>query len=575
MGTNDFSFEDAARFTYALEWNVLYIEDDEDITRLFRHHVNNLVKKLDIAYSGKHGLGLIAENEYELVIVDLSLPDHNGIELAKKIRANNPDQHIMLVSGQSDSALLLEAISLGVSGFILKPFDKAQLFAALFTTFDRIQNAKMVNYYQQHLQSQIEKQTQEVFIKNKELEFHYSTDSVTGLLNKVKFTETVKTYQRDAALLMINLDNFFEINQGYGLDVGDDVLRAVAIFLAENTPPSAFVYRLQADEFLVFITDISDPEAEERIAKSIIRNLPRTPINVSDLAIKVSATIGVARGKPTELFNHSNLALIEARKKGKNRYQLYSDELKIEHTQKENLVWITRLKQALEEDNLVPYFQPIYDNEKKQAVKYECLIRMRHNDEIISPFYFLDAAKIAGLLPSITGLVVEKSLPLMVGNDIELSINITDQDFKGAYLVDYLSRKTEELGIAPGRITLEILEDIEPYLSESRSEQIVALKEKGFKIALDDFGVSCSNLGRISQYKPDFIKIDGSFIKNIDNSQSFRITELIANLAKSLQAKVVAEFVSSEEILHKVNALGIEFSQGYYFGKPEPAIKVT
>lgn len=558
-------------FVYAKDYKVLYIEDDHDLCALFQHWLGIYIGAITCINTAEEGLKTALEGDFDLILIDISLPQISGLDVAKQIRQAKPDQHMILSSGRSEEKFLFQAIDLGVQAYLLKPFDKETFYNTLHRTCESIRNAKLVQYYQEHLQEQIDKRSQEIFIKTKELEYHYSTDSITGLLNKAKFLEKVKNTTKNSALLMINLDNFAQINLGYGFDVGDDVLISVAKFLSEVTPQHGLVYRLQADEFMVFLED-QGPGEELLLAEKIIRDLPRAHIMVKDFAIKVGATIGLATGKATDLFNQATMAITEARKKGKSRYEVYSSHLNREQSQKENLIWITRIKEALETDSLVTYYQPIVDNRINKTVKFECLIRMVIGDEVIPPYKFIESAKIAGLLPSITGLVVEKSFPLLQGNDAELSINVTDQDFKGLYLVEYLIRKVEELKLNPARITLEILEDIEPYLSDVRMTQIDELKKFGFKIALDDFGVSCSNFSRITQYRPDFIKIDGSFIKNIaQDKQSYEIAEIITQLARGIGSEVIAEFVADESIFKKVNQLGIEYSQGYYFGKPMPA----
>lgn len=549
---------------------LLAIEDDEVSQTIILQRLGKTFNNIQVADNGREGMNIIETEDIGLVLLDIDLPDMNGLTLAKTIKDNWPEMPIILVSGHTESEHLLKAIQLGIDGFVEKPVDALQLNRAIDRVLQSLLSTRRFEVYKAELEEEIDSKARQLLFRNKWFKYQLSVDSLTRLFNRIKLIECIED-PGDKALLLINLDNFAQLNLGYGFKFGDQVLKAVADFLENIIPSNGLAFRLQSDEFAVLLLS-PEPEQERLLAKDIIKQLPQLNLKVLDIGMKIGCTVGYVRGPGTDLIRQAHIALLDARSRGKGRYQEYNQLLELEKKQKENIRWVNELKSAIESDRLVPFYQPIIDNSTGKIDKYECLVRMYSTDgETISPGLFLGPAKVAGLMPLITGTIVEKSFRHIKDNDISLSVNISDQDFRGLFLVDYLKRKTEELQIDPGKITLEILEEIDPGFSDERTRQIKELKAAGFKIALDDFGVSCSNFSRINDYRPDYIKIDGRFIKDIhENEESQRISEVITQVAKSIGAKVVAEFVSSEQVHEYIKNMGIEFSQGFLLGKPEP-----
>jgi EAL domain-containing protein (putative c-di-GMP-specific phosphodiesterase class I) len=193
---------------------------------------------------------------------------------------------------------------------------------------------------------------------------------------------------------------------------------------------------------------------------------------------------------------------------------------------------------------------------------------------MISPSKFLAATKLVGLIPSLTKIVIDKSFQEFQYKDVDFSINITDEDIKADYLVEYIMEKLSEYNIDPSRVALEILENITLLELDRAKNQFNRLKEVGLKIYIDDFGSDASNFSRFLQLDVDVIKIDGQFIKNIDKDiNSLKIVESIVALANKIGVKTVAEFVHCETIYECLKPLGIDFFQGNYFSEPLLKIK--
>ncbi|MEA1982594.1 MAG: EAL domain-containing protein, partial [Campylobacterota bacterium] len=215
----------------------------------------------------------------------------------------------------------------------------------------------------------------------------------------------------------------------------------------------------------------------------------------------------------------------------------------------------------------------IINNETKRVEKYECLARIKDDDEIISPYLFLDAARVTGNLSYVTKSLIAQSFKKFSGTDFEFSINIAGEDFLLDYLEFYLLKNAKKYNINPSRVVLEMLEDIATLGSGTILKQLQGLREKGFKIAIDDFGAESSNMSRLLEIHPDYLKIDGVFIKNIvDDIKSQIIVDAIVLMCKKSGIKIIAEYIHNRAVQEKVKELGIDYSQGYYFGAPQPEL---
>ena len=272
-----------------------------------------------------------------------------------------------------------------------------------------------------------------------------------------------------------------------------------------------------------------------------------------------------------DLLKTTNLTIQELREIDKNKIGIYNKNSKFEEGQKNNLENINKIKEYLNNDQVEVYFQPIKDISNNIISKYETLARIcTHEDEIIMPNEFLKSIYLAGMMSEFTKKVIDKALYTIKNKDITISINITEQDLKENYLVDYLKKKILEYNLNENQIILEILESISISNDNLILEQLVKLKGMGFKLAIDDFGSENSNFSRLLQLKVDYIKIDGSFIKELDsNKNSQEIVKSILTFSHNLGYEVIAEFVYNEKIYEIVKNLGIDLAQGYFIGKPE------
>lgn len=395
-------------------------------------------------------------------------------------------------------------------------------------------------------------------------------DQLTGLPNKAKLSMLLDEGDHSRSLLLLNVDNFSYINTGYSLAFGDKLLCAIAQRLVE-VEPEAQVFRVNADEFAVYYDQVVDLKAANvRVLKQFFSR----QINVDDLGFNITFTAGGASGSDG-LFGKAVQSLRKAREQGKSQLHLYNADTDEPDQAKraEHIYWNSMLHDALSDGRIVPYFQGIRDNRSGDIVKYEALVRLLHNDRVHSPYLFLEAARLSGLLPLITRRVIDRGFAQVAGTNVELSVNITEEDLNQHYLEQYLEGKLDEYQVSASQVTLEILEGVSSTGKKNHIKQLRALKAHGYRLAIDDFGTEYSNFERILELNVDFVKIDAKYIKNIaDDKASYEITRAIVYFAKNAGIATIAEFVHNQAVQDVVDQLGIEYSQGYLFSEPAASV---
>ncbi|MGE4296287.1 MAG: EAL domain-containing protein [Campylobacterales bacterium] len=401
------------------------------------------------------------------------------------------------------------------------------------------------------------------------------TDQLTGLLNRNRLQSSLKE-PGNKALLMVDIDNFGLVNNVYGPQTGDYVLAQTALMMRVNKPNNAELFRFAGDEF-VYLIDNPETGQGEALAQQILGFATQSHIYYDEIEIKMGFTVGIAYGKGPELLSRAMTALQEAKSRGCNRYSTYADDLEALKRQESNLYWIPRVRHAIEEEAITPWFQPIIDNKTGKAERFECLARLKDEvGNIVDPYYFLEAAEVSGILTSITKAMIAHSFRYFEGKGIHFSLNITDSDLQEGYLEEFLSYRLEKHHLKPSQVTLEIVESITASQASSQTEQLSRLKKMGFLIAADDFGAEHSNFSRLLSIDLDFIKIDGRFVRNLEHDgRSQMIVRNIVQFSKSIGAKTVAEFVSTPEVYERVKEMGVDYSQGFFLGRPSPSIETV
>ena len=392
-------------------------------------------------------------------------------------------------------------------------------------------------------------------------------DRLTGLKNRDSLKQDINNI-KNYICVIVNLDNFSDITEFYGGLIGDQVLvetanRLVTIFKGTT------IYRLQADEFAILkvLPNKYDKDELEDMMKNKLRSTFEDSYFIDELEIHVTATSGISIGNIDNLRN-ANLAFKDAKSKNIS-FSIYQEDMLAHFADfSKNKRIAGDIKKAIKLNNIVPYYQPIIDNKTSKMIKVEALARLIKEDDIVPPGAFLDISKKIKYYHKITRAILIKSFENF-GNqkDMGVSINITIEDIANVrtfnLIIELLSRNNHN-----ENITFELVESdgIEDY--ELFDKFLTTIKSYGAKISIDDFGTGYSNFSYLAKIEPDFLKIDGSLIKNIKNKKDYDVVKTIIDFAKMYNIKTVAEFVENEEIHSLVKELGIDYSQGYYFSKP-------
>jgi len=399
------------------------------------------------------------------------------------------------------------------------------------------------------------------------IEYMAYHDSLTKLYNKT-YLEKKLLDNKEVSLMLLNIDNFSYINTTYGFEFGDKLLISTSEVLL-NSFDTSCVFRINSDEFCLVYEDKIDLEKKIFELKDFFSN---HHLKIDDISLKLTFTYGAVSGDKN-IFRDATLALKFAKNLGKNNHHIYDklhDLLTLSNREKFSTSSVL-LHDALDEDRVIPYFQGIIDNKTAKITKFEALVRIQKDDETIPPYEFLEAAKLTGLLPEITKIMIDKSFKIMSLYNYTFSINITEDDLNKDYLISYLQEKSIEHNIDIKRVSLEILEGISSGSKSDSIKQLKALQKLGFTIAIDDFGAEYSNFERVLDLDIGLLKIDAKYIKDIDtNKKSYEITRAMAYFAKNANIPCVAEFVHSKSVQKIIEDLGIDFSQGYYFSEPSP-----
>jgi len=399
-------------------------------------------------------------------------------------------------------------------------------------------------------------------------------DELTLLPNRQKLLKDLKD-NKIQKIAMININSFRDINNFYGFETGDLVLKKFSQILLDkiSTNINLDLYRVANDVFAICTKNKDNLKEIRDICTNIIEHFSLHPILINNNSFYLSISIGVARNckdsaVQNNLLSKAEYALRMAKKRDISI--LFLDEnIELYNKLKENKKLIEELKNALISNNLLIYGQKLINNISKKE-KYEILMRVKLEDgSILTPYSFLKEAKKAKLYLGMTRMLVKKACEYFKGKDIEFNLNLTLEDIKDQYTMDFIVNTMEKTNTAK-QITFEIVESegIESFTEVSNF--IKKAKKLGCKIAIDDFGTGYSNFEYIIKLDVDYIKIDGSLIKNINTDNNLYLTvQTIVGFAKALKIKTVAEFVHNEEVLNCVKNLDIDYSQGFFIDEPK------
>ncbi len=521
---------------------ILYAEDEAALREITLNILKGFTKKQFVAENGEEGLRLFKENESEidLIITDVNMPIMNGLEMIREIKKINSNIPIIVATAFSNTEYLLEAIDIGVDKYVLKPIDMKKLLQLMS-------------------QSLLYHELKDLYI-----------DNLTHLPNRNRLKKDLEDSSQDL-MAMINIDKFSTINDLFGEHNGDKVLLEFSDSLQNYFNKRDFtLYRIEADKFLVIAKDYDlQIDTLYNLCKKFEDFIEEDPVYIDEHEIDLNITIGIAKSGDGSAYKHVQRVISYARRKFQP-ILIYNDDFNIQESFEENIKWIKKIKNGVKNDNFKGYFQPIVDTQTQEVYKYEALIRYIEEDgTVISPFFFLDIAKKAKLYPNIIKIMINEAFNLIKNKQKRVALNISFEDIASESTMSYIYSILEENKEHAKLLEFEILESEEISDFSEVFKFIDKVKEYDCKVGVDDFGAGYSNFNMLVNLDISYVKIDGSLIKNIHESQNQQIiVKTIDEFAKKFGFKTVAEFVSGEEIYDIIKDIGVDYSQGYYFDAP-------
>jgi diguanylate cyclase (GGDEF)-like protein len=550
----------------------------------------NIFGTITVAVDGSDGLEKFLENNhlereerFDLIISDINMPKMSGIEMLKSIRELQWDIPFIFITAHNEVEYFSGAIRYGVDGYLLKPMDLEQYSDVIIKTLIKIKNLYDKEAYKEELEqlnSRLEEQVKERTMQLKEKLYK---DELTGTASREAFFLDLEEQEPTLTpvLFLLNINAFRIYNELYGMDVGNEILVNFSRLLERFIATGAFkLYRISGDEFLLYqAVEQCAPEHYAMRAKELLSYLSdnRVYIKSIDTYLEITVTLGISFASDNPL-GKADIALNHA-KKSDRAYSIYTKDMETTQQLENILYWKGEIKKALDEDRVVPYFQPIVNREQK-VIKYESLMRIKQygdngEEQVVVPFHFLDIAIRTKQYINLSTRVIDQAIEWMSGRGISLSINIDTQDIDNEHLMSMLQHKVESFNKMKlkesDQVILEILENQEIEDYTLLKEKLTYFKEHEASIAIDDFGSGYSNFSHIIGISPKYLKIDATIIKNIvTDKNAYEIVQSIVSFAKSLGIKTIAEYVASQEIFEIVYDLGVDEFQGYHFGKPVP-----
>ena len=551
--------------------NILLVDDD----RLDRTIVKRTLTKSDLsvniveAVTVDEGMQYYSEVDFDIVLLDYRMPQRDGIEMIVEIRNEPKDSStaIVMMSSSEDEELAIECIKSGAQDFLVKSeITETRLRRAIqhaTTRFD------------------LEKQLFQTYQKVKTLA---ETDSLTGLPNRYYFDETLKQAitnnrrnQHKLALLLLDLDNFKLVNDNFGHDTGDVLLKKLVARIKGCLRGNELFARLGGDEFAITLSNLESVEHANLVARRII-TIMQKPVEIAATKINATASIGIAlhpeNGRTSEeIFKYADIAMYRAKKLGRNQVCFFEDEMQQKFIYR--LTIETELRSALEKSQFRLYFQPIIEPSDNTLLGFEALLRWKVGEDLRAPDQFIAIAEETQQISAIGLWVAEKAIKtLSLWNSqrhvpLQMAINVSPVQLADKNFAEHIKKYLEQYNVPANLIDIELTETALLENTLAIREAISKIHSLGCNLSLDDFGTGFSSLSHLRNYPISTVKIDKSLMpRDKQDLKNITLVEGVISMAKVLGLNIVAEGVETELHVNLCKKLEIRRVQGYFYSHP-------
>ncbi len=563
------------------------------------------------ADGGLRALELLNQQPFDLVLLDVMMPDMNGLEVLGRIRQQHSPVAlpVIMVTAKAQSTDVAEALAAGANDYVTKPVDFVIALARVNTQIARKRAEEEVRqanaslrYANENLERFVAERTAELVNTNEQLkkeiafreqsqaEVQYLAhhDALTGLPNRILLREQLdealaraRRYGDPLAVLFLDLDGFKTINDTLGHSIGDALLQRIAERLRQTLRETDKIARLGGDEFAVVQIGEEQPKNAAALASRLIEVISR-PCFVEGHQLIVGCSIGVAmttadKLDPEQLLKSADLAMYRAKADGRGTYRFFEKEMD-ERAQARRVLEV-ELREALVQGAFELYYQPLVNLATNRVTGFEALMRWRHPQRgFISPAEFIPLAEEIGAIVPLGEWALRQACTEAASwpEHIKIAVNLSPVQFKNGGVVIAVVNALAGSGLAASRLELEITESVLLEKSEANLNVLHQLRDLGVRISMDDFGTGYSSLNYLRTFPFDKIKIDQSFIRDVvQQKDCLAIVRGIANLGTSFGITTTAEGVETAEQLDCLRREGCTEVQGYLFSKPRPASEIA
>jgi len=565
----------------------LFMDEDEGDDDPFQDQPEYIV---DSAFQGEEALAMVIKaheegRPYALVFMDVRMPPGwDGIETISRIWEIYPEIEMVICTAYSDYSWERILIQLGTTDrllFLRKPFDTTAVKQMALSQTQKWNLFQKARHYVEKLKAEIETR------KKSEAELQYLAhhDQLTGLANRTKFNleldEAISTAHRESsrlALFFVDLDRFKEINDTLGYHTGDNLLRQISQRLERVIGATGSVARFGGDEFAILGREIVTREQAADLANRLHDEIEPS-FRIEDLQLEVTASIGIVlfpdHGDDAETLMRRADITMSVAKRSDTGYIFYED--RYDHFSPRRLTLLGELRQAINNNDLVLHYQPKISIETGRVTGAEALVRWTHPKHgQIFPDEFIPLAERSGLIKPLSMWVLRNAPRQWAewkreGIDISIAVNLSVRDLFDIHIPEKLSGFLKDVGMPPNRLVLEITESAMMEDPNQARSILMNLSNMGVRLAIDDFGTGYSSLAYLKNLPVDEIKIDKSFVVDMDkDADDAIIVKSTVDLGHTLGLIVVAEGVEKAAHWEMLRELNCDYAQGYYMSRPQP-----